>query len=67
MPVTVPAHTAAAPHKKVRHEAANGDILLNPLLSPMAAESSELARARAAASPDVRIFEWSISAAVSSR
>jgi len=67
LPVTIPAPTAAHPQRKVRHEAVNGDISLNPQLSPTAAESRELASASAAASPAVSIFEWSMSAAVSSR
>ena len=48
---------AAAPHTKVKHEAASGDISLNPLLRPMAAESTDIARARAIASPADSIFE----------
>lgn len=55
------------PAVKVNRKAVSGFIPEKPLLNPVAAESSELARARAAASVADNIFELSKSAAVSSR
>lgn len=66
-PVMLPAAIAANPAINERTAVLNGRILQNPQLSPVAAESSELASARAAASAADRDFELSISAAVSSR
>ena len=66
MPTIEPRISAAAPHTKVIAEAESGDISPYPQLSPVAAESRELARARAAASPADSTFEQSLSAAVSS-
>ena len=67
LPVTEPRKSAVPPHINAAVNAAKGDISLYPQLIPVAAESSELARASAAASPAEIRFEWSISAAVSSR
>ena len=52
---------------QVNKNAANACISPNPLLSPTAAESNEPANANRAASAIDRLFELSISAAVSSR
>ena len=58
---------AAAPEIKAKTAAFTGLIPAAPDPRPVAAESRELARARAAASETDRLLEWSRSAAVSSR
>lgn len=62
-----PRYIAEIPQIKAKIAENTGDIPEKPLLRPVAAESSELAIARAAASPAERVFELSVSAAVSSR
>ena len=67
LPVIFPAAIAANPAIKVKSAVRSGEIPNEPLLSPVAAESSELASASAAASAGESVFESSMSAAVSSR
>lgn len=67
LPVRFPRKIARNPQINAKIDVISGLILSKPLLSPIAAESNELARASAAASAAERIFELSKSAAVSSR
>ncbi len=66
-PVRLPRRMAINPQKTAQTDVLRGDVTENPLLSPIAAESNELASARAAASTAERLFELSKSAAVSSK
>lgn len=67
LPVIPPIITAAKPAANVIIETAEVFMSVNPQESPIAAESSELARASIEASPAVSTLEWSVSADVSSR
>ena len=67
LPIIFPDITAAMPMIKVRTAVQAGDIPESPQLIPVAAQSSELAAAIAAASAADSVFEPSMSAAVSSR
>ena len=67
LPVLLPRKNAIAPAANANNAEYRGLTPENPLLRPVAAESSELAAARAAASFTDSDFEKSESAAVSSR
>ena len=67
LPVRDPKVRAAAPQIKVDNAAYTPEIFVPPQLKPVAAASSDPAKARKKASPVESTFELSISAAASSR